>query len=692
MQLSSAYLPLAASAGHPGSVPSAATSSDCALNGFSVSLLPTITAFFSSLSPAYAPAHKRQTPEFAPANRPGPSGSQTATDDVTQKVKLACNIVSSWVPSVRVASDVVATICSALSLSRDVNQVLEGNKGGKRPSTPVRIPVPVSATLALVALDNLGAAAAVPAPQQPRPDNQTLGNGSVSLPIEVCDEDTMNSIGRSASLPSNAHYRQTRDLDGTKLDVNRSIVFDGHYDGGNHIIRNQHSCLFDHLRGTVKNLQLTGARITGDGKDAAIVVCKMDDGSIVEDIWIGNGSVTTHGPALAGLVSANRTGQSNRVSRIEIHNASVVTHADAALAGAVAGQCHGVTEQVAVHHTRLKTHGRGAHAGLVGGSVSGRHESFASTCSQVATAGPGAMAGMGAGVLVGGQLKGMTVVNGSVSTTGNGSDAGVGAGRMQGDRLQLININTLYTKVHTTGRGASGGIGAGYMDGIGALTNITGVQSEVATTGNGANAGFGAGTIDGFHQLSGLTSVNNTIRSTGIPSRASLTGNMAGGGTAVALDTLTEHTLVNSDFKDDAINQSLRDSFCANADQRLVAPNCHINRTALPGNCAPVQFASSPSLTAHPVTCNLAASADVPAVAPTNSSGNHSLVPSSVDPLPVSTAAPMLAGLSANAIGGIAAGSMAFVIGACIVACCCYHSCHSKDESMAEESDDDLSL
>lgn len=692
MQLSSAHLPLAASAGHPGSAPSAATSSGGALNGFSVSLLPTITAFFSSLSPAYIPVHKRQTSEFAPANQPRPSGSQAATDDVTQKVKLACNLVSNWVPSVRVASDVVATICSALSLSQDVNQVLEGNKGSKRPSTPVRISVPVSATLALVALNNLGAAAA--APQQPRPNNETLSKcGSASLPIEVNDEDTINSIGRNASLPSNAHYRQTRDLDGAKLDVNRSLVFDGHYDGGNHIIRNQHSCLFDHLRGTVKNLQLTGARITGDGKDAAIVVCKMDDGSIVEDIWIGNGSVITHGPALAGLVSANRTGQSNRVSRIEIHNASVVTHADAALAGAVAGQCHGVTEQVVVHHTRLKTHGRGAHAGLVGGSVSGRLESFASTCSQVATAGPGAMAGMGAGVLVGGQLKGMTVVNGSISTTGNGSDAGVGAGRMQGTRVQLININALYTKVHTAGRGASGGIGAGHMVGIGALTNITGVQSEVATTGNGANAGFGVGTINTrYHQLSGLTSVYNTISSKGIPSRASITANMAGGGTAVALDTLTDHTRVNSDVEDEAINQSLRDSFCANADQRLVAPNCHINQTALPGNCAPVQFASSPSLTAPPVTCNPAAIADAPVVAPTNSSGNHSLVPSSVEPLPVTKAAPMLAGLSANAIGGIAAGSMAFVIGACIVGCCCYHSCRSKDEPMAEESYDDVSL
>ena len=654
------------------------------MNGVSVSVLPTITAFFSSLSPTYVPAHKRQTPEFALITRCKPSGSQVATGDVTQKVKLACHVLSSWVPSLRVASDVVATICSTLSLSRDVSQVLEGNKGGKRPSTPVRVPAPVSAALALVALDNLGAAAAVPAPQ-------TLGKcGSVSLPIEVSDEDTINSIGRNANLPSNAHYLQTRDLDGAKLDVNSSLVFDGHYDGGNHIIRNQHSCLFDRLRGTVKNLQLTGARITGDGKDAAIVVCKMDDGSIVEDIWLGNGSVTTHGPALAGLVSANRTGQFNRVSRIEIHNASVVTHADAALAGAVAGQCHGVTEQVAVHHTRVKTLGRGAHAGLVGGSVSGRLESFTSTCSQVATAGPGAMAGMGAGVLVGGQLKGMTVVNGSVSTAGNGSDAGVGAGRMQGTRLQLININTLYTKVHTTGRGASGGIGAGHMDGIGALTNITGVQSEVVTTGRGANAGFGAGTIDGLHQLSGLTSVNNTIKSKGIPSHASLSGNMAGGGTALARDTITEHTLVNSDVKDDAVDPNLRDSFCANADQRLVAPNCHINRTALPGNCAPVQFASSPNLTAPAVTCDQLAIADI--VVPTNSSGNHSLVPSSVEPVPVTTAAPMLAGLSANAIGGITAGSMAFVIGACIVACCCYHFCCSKDQPTAEESDDDVSL
>ena len=530
--------------------------------------------------------------------------------------------------------------------------------------------------------------------------------GSVWLPIEVNNEETINSIGRSANYPSDAHYVQTSDLDGVRLNGNSSLVFDGHYDGRNHIIRNQHTCLFDNLRGTVRNLQLTDARITAYGKDSAVVACKMDDGGMVEDIWIGNSSITTRGPALAGLVSARRTGELNWVSRVEIHNSSVETHADAALAGAVAGQCHGVTEQVDVHHTRVKTYGAGAHAALGGGTVRGKLTSFAATCSQVETSGSAARAGMGAGVLLAdGLIEDVTVVNGSVRTTEDGGDAGIGAGQIE-ENSELRKINALYTKLHTAGKNASAGVGAGSLVKSKIVARVTGFESEVATTGDQSNAGFGVGIIDANsdrYRLAYLASAYNVIKTTANSSRASMAGNLAAGGSAIDQYSVTVDTFVNSVFKNDSVTQDFLDTFCDYADHRLVARDCHINRTALPGNCAPIQFASPPNLTTPSAVCKFYEPAEVtvrPSVS-TSSPGNQSLVPTSVQPLsvtvpvPVSVppltvtaSVPLVAGLSTATTVGIAVAATFFVIGAGIAACCYYRSrCHTEEPKKKEDEE-----
>ena len=517
--------------------------------------------------------------------------------------------------------------------------------------------------------------------------------GSVLLPIEVNNERTINSIGRSAKYPSDAHYVQTSDLDGARLDGNSPLVFDGHYDGRNHIIRNQHTCLFDTLRGTVRNLQLTDARITAYGKDAAVVACKMEDGSIIEDIWIGNSSIITRGPALAGLVSARRTGQLNWVSRVEIHNSSVETHADAALAGAVAGQCLGVTEQVDVHHTRVTTHGAGAHAALGGGTVRGKLTSFAATCSQVETNGFGARAGMGAGVLLAdGLIEDATVVNGSVRTTEDGGDAGVGAGQIE-ENSELRKINALYTKLHTAGKSASAGVGAGRLVEGALVTDVTGFESEVVTTGAQSDAGFGVGIIaanSGRYRLVHLTSAYNVIKTTANSSRTSMTGNLAAGGSAIDPYNITVDTFVNSVFKNDSVTQDTRNTFCRYVDRRLVARDCHINRTALPGNCAPIQFASPPNLTTPSAVCNFSEPAEVtvrPSVS-TSSPVNQSLVPVSVPPLTVTASVPLVAGLSTATTVGIAVAATFFVIGAGIAACCYYRSRHHTEEPKKKEDEE----
>ena len=84
-----------------------------ALGGASVSVLPTVASFFSSLSPAYSLQNK-QTSDSVPLTRQNPADKSQSASDMINKVKLACNVLSCWVPSVKVVSDVVATLCSSL--------------------------------------------------------------------------------------------------------------------------------------------------------------------------------------------------------------------------------------------------------------------------------------------------------------------------------------------------------------------------------------------------------------------------------------------------------------------------------------------------------------------------------------------------------------------------------------------------
>ena len=222
------------------------------------------------------------------------------------------------------------------------------------------------------------------------------------------------------------------------------------------------------------------------------------------------------------------------------------------------------------------------------------------------------------------------------------------------------------------------------MTGDGSVDGVTGVHSIVFTRERGSNGGFGVGTITAnatSYRLSDLRSSFNAIRTRF--GRASITGNLATGKSARANDSISLATRVNHNYEDRVVDKGTRDSFCDFVDWHLVAPDCRINRTALPGNCAPVEFAQSPNLTA-PVACDLLPDASVTAMPPVP--GNHSLAPLSLQPLTVNTQAPLIAGLSAGAVAGIVAASISFAIGAGIVACCCYHSRHQTKES-EEDSD-----
>ena len=89
MQLSSAYQPLAATPGNPGIALPATINPGGVLDGVSVSVVPTIKAFFSSLSPAYGLDNKRHKSAFTVTDVPKSSGSPDKTGETAQKIKFA---------------------------------------------------------------------------------------------------------------------------------------------------------------------------------------------------------------------------------------------------------------------------------------------------------------------------------------------------------------------------------------------------------------------------------------------------------------------------------------------------------------------------------------------------------------------------------------------------------------------------
>ena len=211
--------------------------------------------------------------------------------------------------------------------------------------------------------------------------------GTVWLPIEVNNEETLNSIGNNASFPSDAFYIQTRDLDGSRLNSNPALVFHGHYDGQNHVIRNQHGCLFRRLGGTLKNLHLTDARINVSDRHAAVAACSMSGGSLIQNLRITNSQVINRGPA--GIVVSQRLGMHDQIADIVVRNATLETQVDYADAGVIAPFCGGVTRRVDIHNSQVKTLGDWSSAGLGCGLLYGELDTLDVTCSRVETRGLG---------------------------------------------------------------------------------------------------------------------------------------------------------------------------------------------------------------------------------------------------------------------------------------------------------------
>ena len=394
--------------------------------------------------------------------------------------------------------------------------------------------------------------------------------GSLWRPIVINDIETLNSIGLQDYFPSDAHYIQTVDLDGRTLNSNGSAIFTGHYDGQNHVIHHQQACLFRHLRGTVRNLNLVDANITAHDQPAGVVACTMDDVGGIEDIRIDRCHVFTHGKAMAGAVSGERLGLYNVVGRAEIHNATVETTGDGAQAGGVAGRCHGITDQIVINNTRVITHGNNALAAAGGGGVAGKFGYLVSTCNEIKTSGNSARAGLGAGIN-NGLMGPITGVNSTVSTEGPDASGGVGAGTV-GLYGRLKGVSALHCHIFTKGERAHAGMGTGVIGLLGGAAEITAVNSHLVTEGRQSHTGIGAGVTAFYAVLRNGTSVNNTMSALGAGSHASLSTNSFDG-EPFELDSIKAvGTQINGQlYHDNNVNLS---SFCVGSDPQFIRPDC----------------------------------------------------------------------------------------------------------------------
>lgn len=440
------------------------------------------------------------------------------------------------------------------------------------------------------------------------------GRDSFWVPIEINNIESLNRIGLSPGYPSYAHYVQTSDLDGTLVNTSRSLVFTGHYNGQNRAIRDLQTCLFSDLRGTLRNLHLTGARISSEGQGAAVLACRMSDASTIDNVTFSNCQVTSHGPALAGIVSAERHGRANQVTRIKVHDAMVATDGDAAHAGVIAGQCHGQTREVDIYGSRVITHGEGACAGVGGGIVQSRFENASFLCSQAETVGREARAGIGAGRVAYGRVGPITVIKGAVNTTGVRAHGGIGAGEI--DKFGAAgHVTSLQSLVMTSGPDADAGIGGGTLDAerFGRAMGVDAVDCEVQTRGPRTHAGVGVGSLrlratdtePYTVRLANFTSIDNTVEASGVQSHASINGFFFNGdsvGEARPASSRALNTRVNDQIYDRGFYIN-NDTLCARGDHRFVTPKCQPKPAPLAQNCPQASvFAPAPATPVAPAT------------------------------------------------------------------------------------------
>ena len=695
MQLPTSHLQPSVAVDFPAFDSRPATDSANTWGGLSVAVLPTITAFFASLSPRYQT--QQQSPQMVtPDNAAEPTSWKAG--DIASKVKLACNMLACWVPSVRVVNETVAAICSTLSLAQELDDVLVGKKE-QHAYRPTSLNGPAAAALTLVALDSLAPAAAVPAPGLP---------GSRQNPIPVPDGVTLGKIGQ-AGYPTDAYYIQNQSFSHNISEPGPD--FDGHYDGGCHSISGLKNCLFNTIErhGEVHNLRLVNIDINDTSHATGGLACIMAPNSTARNIQVAHARVSNQAasseanPVATGIIVGHQK-EGALINAVNLRNSSVLTYSKYSATGVVgglidgrlqdanitdcqaesrsrdsptgigAGRLRGDIERMAVDDSKVTTRHRRSYAGIGAGHMKhGSIKEFGAGRCQVFADGLQTAAGIGAGQAVG-DLKQMTMAKCHVKTTQDGV-AGIGAGQLgvpsSGEHGHLDTLFAVASTVATEGDKASAGIGVGKLDIFSRADRMTLFNCTVITSGDGVLTGIGAGSNAG--QINNLTTVYSEARN------SNDTAGLEAGESLMAEGTASLNSRVNNELQ--TMNPPSLPGLCRNADRRFVTRDCAPVPPAPTGvPPLPAGNVSLPSLAPTCVPTQPATTVSLPSLAPTSvptlPAGNVSLPSLSLQPLAITSAAPLASGLSIATMAGIAVACTTGVVTACIVAACCYRHYH----------------
>ena len=567
------------------------------LTGFTIGVRYAVIPFFQSLLPCYQRSStNNDTPELHDSG-PAALTGQSMLKDICQNAGLVAQLAGAWIPEVRVLADVVSKLSVYGSFGSEVMECMQETcpiraepaekKCTAGPPRSVAQGSSVSggvlAVAAIVALGQIPVAAA-------SHESSRATNHSIPVP----DRETLEKIGQSSKYPLSGHYIQTRDINSDVSIGSEDQPFYGHYDGGCHTISGQRRCLFGKLaeHGVVSNLRMAHAHVEcKDKHGCAVVVCKMGEGSRLENLLVEHSSVLAnqrgHGDfedqlATAGVVTGHQQ-ENSYVEHIGVNNCSVTGTAEFVSVGILSGRSEGDIRHSTVNNGRAKTVKYHSRAGIGAGMVEGRIDHFTVLNSQVESAHTYSFSGIGAGSLgPNSRLKRFTAVNCSVTTRASQSKAGIGAGECRGSGL-LKGITAIACNVTTSGDGSNAGIGVGQSHG-GAF-DIRAIHCLVNTSGNFAHAAIGAGYFTGG-RTEGITVVDSSITASGKRSKVGV----GAGKISNSVDLNEPYATVNMTNSVRGINVSVNgelqkignlsqqslDQLCDIADQRFVASDCRV--------------------------------------------------------------------------------------------------------------------
>ena len=566
------------------------------LTGFTIGVRYAVIPFCQSLLPCYQHSStNNDTPELHDSG-PASLAGQSMLKDICQGAGLFAQLAGAWIPEVKVLADVVSKLSVYGSFGSKVMGCVQEKCRVKaepaekkctaeqpRSVDQSRVPGGVLAAAAIVALGQIPVSAATP-------ESSRATNHSIPVP----DRETLEKIGKNDTYPLSGHYIQTRDINSDVSIGSEDQPFYGHYDGGCHTISGQHRCLFGKLaeHGVVSNLRMAHAHVEAKDKDGcAVVVCKMGEGSRLENLLVEHSSVLANQGgdgyledqlATAGVVTGHQQ-ENSHVEHIGVNNCSVTGTAEFVSVGILSGRSEGDIRHSTVNNGRAKTVKYHSRAGIGAGVVEGGIDHFTVLNSQVESAQTYSFSGIGAGSLgYDSRLKRFTAVNCSVKARASYSETGIVAGKC-GDSGLLKEATAIGCNLTTLGEGTSAGIGVG--ESRGEIFDIRVIRCLVNVTGSRSHAAIGVGLFDDG-KTEGITVVDSSIMASGKDPKVGIGAGEIDSSlerrNPDAVRNMTNsvrgiNVTVNGELKKVGnLSQHSLDQVCDIADQRFVANDCRL--------------------------------------------------------------------------------------------------------------------